>query len=351
MGLIMALLMVSPHLQAQSLDAAAPKASDAAPAGENAEYSYQSDRAFFHPADFRGISFNPETHISIGENETVQAGSVTLTFGSIDLTISGVEGLDSTYYLANIQRSPEGFLAEIINPKHPSAPMRLVIETDEEHFITQMELQSRSQGKHLFKLPKRSPLDRAKLDALYTNRIEFHLEEYDTTTFFEFVPFLIEPDVAAESGMEVLDGETKFVFGPDTVVFIDPDGAEHVLQIHNIEHDQFGEEGAASTRYRILLELNTVPKPEPAEADSLAEVVAIPGAERTDQILTDVLPPATEEEGEAGSETKGKKGRKGRKKRKDHAPRGEPVVMALFFDTWHDLEYVVLGPARYYPRP
>lgn len=310
-------------------------------------YSYQSDRAFFHPADFRGMAFNPQTHITVGENETVEAGDVTLTFGTIDLTISGVKNLDSTYYLANIQRSPEGFLAEIINPNHPSAPMRLVIETDEEHFITEMELQSRSQGVHRFKLPKRDPLDRAKLDALYTNRIEFHLEQYDTTTFFEFVPFLIEPDVAAESGMELLDGEAKFVFGPDTVVFIDPDGTENVLQIHKTSHDQFGEEGAASTRYRILLELNTVPKPEPAEGDTLPQL-EMPTAQRNDQILNDAV---EEEDPEAENRKRRKKRGKGKKGRNGKEPGGEPVVIALFFDAWHDIEYVVLGPARYYPRP
>lgn len=347
MALMLLALGLSP-LHAQ--DNAQPTGADAPDAA--AAYSYQSDRAFFHPADFRGISFNPQVHLTIEDDgqvkEIVEAGDVTLTFGSIDLTIGGVEHLDSTYYLANIQRSPEGFLAEVINPKHPSAPMRLIIKTDEEHFITEMELQSRSHGTHLFKLPKRNPTDRAALDKLYTNRIEFHLEEYDTTTFFEFVPFLIEPDVAQESGMELLDGETKFVFGPDTVVFFDPDGTENVLQIHHIEHDQFGEEGAASTRYRILLELNTVAKPEPEEGDTIPEL-EMPSTERIDQILSDVV--ADQSDPEASSGKRKKRDKKERKGKKGKAPTGEPVIMALFFDTWHDLEYLVLGPARYYPRP
>lgn len=262
--------------------------------GQSPTYSYQSDRAFFHPADFRGVTLHPSEHVTGGETIFSAPGGISLAFGGIDLTISGVEGLDSTYYLADIQRSPEGFLAEIINPRHPSVPMRMTIGTDEDHFVHEVRLTTLEQGIHTFKLPERSAVDRAELDSLFTNRIEFHLEAYDTTTFFDFVPFLIEPDVAAESGVHVLDGETRFSFRPDSVLFAAPDGSEVGFFIDAVLQDQDGEDGAATTRYRMLLECST-----------------------------------------------------GGPRKRDR----QRAVIGIFFDAWHDAEYVVLGPARYYPRP
>ena len=258
---------------------------------EEPTYSYQSDRAFFHPADFRGITFYPSEHRVGPEVAYAAPGGISLTFNTISLVIEGVEGLDTAYYLADIQKSSKGFLAEVINPAHPSIPMRLAMTTDDEHFITEFTLRTLEQGTHTFTLPERSPGDLEQLDSLYTNRQDFHVEEYDTNMAFVFVPFLIEPDVTAESGTELLDGETSFEFLRDSVYFHAPDGSEVAFEILEIVHDQFGDDGAATTRYRIVLHVKT----------------------------------------------SGKKGKK--------------AAIALFFDAWRDAEYVVLGPARYIPRP
>ncbi len=257
---------------------------------DSASYTFQSDRAFFHPADFRGMTFHPSEHRSGGDTDRMPAGALSISFKQTELKITGVEGLDSAYYLADIQKTQEGFIAEILDRKHPSVPFHLLIHTDEESFVKGFTLYTLEQGRHDFLLPDRPAVDRARLDELYTKREQFFLETYDSTFFFDFVPFLFEAHVALQSGIEIMDGETHFLFSPDSVSYQGAEGNKS-YSIKEIEHSISGEPGQAGTRYRVGLHL-----------------------------------------------------RSGGKK-------GEKVYMALYMDAWHHLEYVAWGPSRYYPRP
>jgi len=256
----------------------------------DSSYTFQSDQAFYHPADLRGMTFHPQEHRSGGDISFAPPGGLSITFDQIELKITGVDGLDSSYYLADIQKSEEGFIAEILDRNHPSVPFSMVVHTDEESFVKRFTLFTLDQGRHDFTLPDRPAVDRAELDALFTNRQEFNLEVYDSTFSLLFVPFLYEAHVALQSGIELLDGSSTFAFGPDSVVITLPEGGGE-FEILEIDYSASGEPGLASTRYRIGLELSTGGK------------------------------------------------------------RGQKAYLALFLDTWHDLEYLVWGPSRFYPRP
>ncbi len=253
-------------------------------------YTFQSDQAFFHPADLRGMTFHPQEHRSGGDVSVAAPGALSITFGQTELKVTGVPDLDSSFYLADIQKSKEGFVAEILDKAHPSVPFSLVVHTDEESFVKRFTLYTLEKGRHDFVLPDRPAVDRAKMDSLFTNRAEFHLEEYDSTFSFLFVPFLFEEHVAMQSGIELLDGKTTFQFSPDSLIFTGTEDPQE-FEILKIEHSASGEPGLAGTRYRIGLELRSGGK------------------------------------------------------------RGEKAYLAMFLDTWHDLEYVVWGPSRFYPRP
>jgi hypothetical protein len=255
-----------------------------------ADYTFQSDRAYFHPADLRGVTFHPREYRSGGDVEWVEPGGIAIVIGQVDLKVAGIPGLDSIYYLADIQKSQEGFVAEILDRKHPSVPQTLIIHTDEESFVQRFTLYTLNKGWHEFLLPDRPAVDRARLDSVFTNRMEFHLETYDSSFAFTFVPFLFEAHVALQSGIELLDGQTLFHFSGDSVIFEGSEGRE-AFSIREIDHSSNGEPGRAGTRYRIGLEL------------------------------------------------------------KQGGKRGTRTYMALFFDVWQDLEYLVWGPSRYYPRP
>ena len=259
-------------------------------ASSDSSYTFQSDQAFYHPGDLRGITFHPQEHRSCGDNSNAAPGEISITFKQIELVITGVPELDSSYYLADIQKSKEGFIAEILDRDHPSVPFSLVIQTDEESFVKRFTLHTLDDGRHDFILPDRPAVDRARLDSTFTNREEFNLELYDSTFSFTFVPFLYEAHIVLQSGIEILDGSVNFIFTGDSVIFNGPEETKE-FEIRNIEHDASGEPGLAGTRYRIGLDLRTGGK------------------------------------------------------------KGEKVFIALFFDTWHDLEYIVWGPSRYYPRP
>lgn len=253
-------------------------------------YTYLSDQAFYHPADLRGATFHPQEYRSGGDLRYLAPGEISLTFSQIELSITGVEGLDTSYYLADIQKAKEGFVAELLDHEHPSVPFRLVIYTDDEAFVRRLTLFTLEKGRHDFILPDRPAIDRARMDSVFTNREEFHLELYDSTFAFTFVPFLFEAHIALQSGIEILDGSVQFVFSGDSVVFVGPEEGK-AFEIREIDHSASGEPGQAGTRYRIGLDLRSGGK------------------------------------------------------------RGEKVYIALFLDTWHDLEYLVWGPSRYYPRP
>jgi hypothetical protein len=257
---------------------------------QDSSYTFQSDQAFFHPADLRGMTFHPQEHRSGGDISVAAPGGISITFDQTELKITGVDGLDSSYYLADIQKSKEGFIAEILDRNHPSVPFSMVVHTDDESFVKRFTLYTLEQGRHDFVLPDRPAVDRAKLDSLFTNRAEFNLVEYDSTFSLLFVPFLYEAHVALQSGIELLDGSSTFAFGADSVTITLPEGGG-AFEILNIDHSTSGEPGQAGTRYRIGLELRSGGK------------------------------------------------------------RGQKAYLALFLDTWHDLEYLVWGPSRFYPRP
>jgi len=274
------LLLAAPHFaRAQDLKSS-----------QDSSYTFQSDQAFFHPADLRGMTFHPQEHRSGGDISVAAPGGISITFDQTELKITGVDGLDSSYYLADIQKSKEGFIAEILDRNHPSVPFSMVVHTDDESFVKRFTLYTLEQGRHDFVLPDRPAVDRAKLDSLFTNRAEFNLEVYDSTFSLLFVPFLYEAHVALQSGIALLDGSSTFDFGPDSVTITLPEGGGE-FEILNIDHSASGEPGQAGTRYRIGLELRSGGK------------------------------------------------------------RGQKAYLALFLDTWHDLEYLVWGPSRFYPRP
>ena len=259
--------------------------------GEETSFSFRSDRAFFHPADFRGYTFHPKTYSWAGHTLNVDPGSISLSFQDSELLVTGIEGMDQ-FYLADVQKTGFGFFAELIGRDRPSVPYTLSIYADNDGFVSQLVLFTFDNGKHIFLLPERPNEDLKKLDALYTNVRDYTVEGYDSLVGLSFVPFLGIPDIAQEVGFEQLDGTTMIHFDDDSLTF-ESAGANEIFTIIDISHHASGPPGHMGTRYAIHLAL---------------------------------LP-------------------EGAKKKK------QAIRMRIYLDPWHHIEYIAMGNSRFYPRP
>lgn len=175
------------------------------------DFTYSTDRIFHDPADLIGYTFVPDKYLHAGRPMPLNPGDMAIEFGAKELTIKGVDGLD-TYYIPDIQRMHYGFRVHLVDNERPSVPMVMFIKADENGIVDQLSFPTLNHGTHGFSIPQRPLEEQEALDELFSNVDDFVVKKLDTLYDQEWIPWLMVPDIAIGPQVEQLDGATKIIF-------------------------------------------------------------------------------------------------------------------------------------------